>query len=97
MARPAAMAGTGELEVSDMVKAPPRIRYKGKEYFLDETRMELRPVLAPFGTIPIDDCDVCLFKHTCEYVCTRSRGSSRQQRGKNPVFNHDSQEVRTCA
>ena len=85
------------MEVSDMVKAPPRIRYKGKEYFLDETRMELRPVLAPFGTIPIDDCDVCLIKHTCEYVCTRSRGSSRQQRGKNPVFNHDSQEVRTCA
>lgn len=62
------MAGTGELEAPDMVKAPPRIRYKGKEYFLDEDQMQLRRVSGPWKSIPLDDCDVCLIKHTCRYV-----------------------------
>ena len=54
--------------VAHMVRMQPRIRFKGMEYFLDEDRMELRPVRATFKSIPIDDCDVCLIKHTCQYV-----------------------------
>jgi len=51
-----------------MVRKPPIIRFKGVDYFFDEDRMELRPVKATIERIPIDDCDVCLIKHSCEYV-----------------------------
>lgn len=51
-----------------MVSALPRIRYKGKEYFLDEEQMMLRRVSNPWKIIPIDDCDACIIKQTCHYV-----------------------------
>ena len=45
-----------------MVRALPRIRYRGKEYFLDERLMELRNVKKPWDNIPLDDFEVLYLK-----------------------------------
>ena len=51
-----------------MVSRLPRIRYKGKEYFLDEDLMQLRSVGKPWKNIPLDDCDACYIKHVARFV-----------------------------